>query len=212
MKKTCQHSWLFHSPRTLIIGALISGAYLVVLSLITSVIADSGPILAQENAATAQALPPGEVFAVNAGGSATDGYSADTNYTFGNVYSNNSQQVSTQSASYPAPAAVYQDEREGDHFSYTFPGLTPNSTYVVILHFAELYWSRPGQRQFNVSINGTPELSNFDIVAEVGGPFQAVDELFFVKSDAKGTIEINFSKGAVDQPMINAIEVRSNAG
>ena len=157
-------------------------------------------------------LPYGDAYAVNSGGGATGGYTADMDFTLGSVYANNSQQVNTSNSIDGAPSAIYQDVREGSHFSYCFTGLTPTTTYAVILHFAELYFTLPGQREFNVSINGTQELTNFDINLEAGGPFQAIDEFFLVKSDGNGNIEIDFTKGAIDQPLVNAIEIRPDNG
>jgi len=40
-----------------------------------------------------------------------------------------------------------------------------NGSYNVNLDFAESYVTGPGQRIFNVSINGTEVLNNFDIYA-----------------------------------------------
>jgi Malectin domain len=37
----------------------------------------------------------------------------------------------------------------------------------VTFKFAEIYWSRGGQRAFNVSIEGKTVFSNLDLVAEV---------------------------------------------
>lgn len=170
----------------------------------------AGSILTSGTAGLAQTTTPraNDVFAVNAGGPAVSGWAADTDFVLGSQYSNSSTPVSL--ANLPqddAPAAVYQDAREGDHFSYVFPALAPSTVYSVTLHFAELYFTAPGQREFNVAINGLPELTNFDIVAAAGGPFLATTMQFFVKSDANGVIEINFTRGAFDQPTVNAVEV-----
>ena len=48
------------------------------------------------------------------------------------------------------------------------PTLTPGASYEVRLHFAELLGATAGQRQFDVRINGTTVLANFDIIAEAG--------------------------------------------
>ena len=41
-----------------------------------------------------------------------------------------------------------------------------NGTYTVKLHFAELYWTQPGQRVFDVRIEGATVKSNFDIIQQ----------------------------------------------
>ena len=73
----------------------------------------------------------------------------------------------------PAPQAVYQSERFGTT-TYTIPSLTPSASYTVRLHFAELFQTAAGKRVFNVLINGTTVLSNFDIFATAGAAFKAV--------------------------------------
>ena len=44
----------------------------------------------------------------------------------------------------------------------------PAGKYSVTLKFAELYWTAKGGRVFNVAINGTTVLSNFDIFFHCG--------------------------------------------
>ena len=56
----------------------------------------------------------------------------------------------------------------------TVPGFTSGSIHTVRLHFAETYFSTSGSRVFNVSINGTRVLTNFDIVAASGGKDVAI--------------------------------------
>ena len=77
----------------------------------------------------------------------------------------------------PAPQSVYQHNRYGN-FTYTIPGLTAGTSYTVRLHFAEEYWTTAGSRIFNVLINGTQVLTNFDIFATAGGEYKAVVEQF----------------------------------
>jgi Malectin domain/Domain of unknown function (DUF1929)/PKD domain len=104
--------------------------------------------------------------------------------------------------------AVYQSERYGD-FTYQFA--VPNGPYNITLKFAEIYWSSPGQRQFNVAINGTQVLRNFDIIAAAGAPFTAVDKIFQATASA-GKITIQFTSGLADLPKISAIEITNSSG
>jgi len=46
----------------------------------------------------------------------------------------------------------------------------------VRLHFNEFYWSHLRQRIFNVGINGTTVLSDFDILGQAGGQNKAIVE------------------------------------
>src|SRR5260221_6520365 len=54
-----------------------------------------------------------------------------------------------------------QTERYGN-FSYAFS--VPNGGYHVVLKFAETYWTKSGQRIFNVSINGTRSVEHTSVL------------------------------------------------
>src|SRR5262249_26448039 len=75
---------------------------------------------------------------------------------------------------------------------------------------AELDPNGPGDRQFNVVINGGQVLNNFDVVGTAGHNFTAVRQTIQAVADATGTIRIRFLAGT-DEAIINGIEV-SQAG
>jgi ABC-2 type transport system ATP-binding protein len=56
---------------------------------------------------------------------------------------------------------------------------------IVTLYFAETYWTAAGQRTFNVPINGTSVLSNFDIFATAGGMKRQVGIAQALVNDSK---------------------------
>jgi hypothetical protein len=92
------------------------------------------------------------------------------------------------------------------------PDLTPGAGYQVRLYFLDWQNTQTGQRVFNVDINGTPVLQNFDIVqtysnAGGDGSWIGVEEDFNETADANGDITIQFLPGSVGQPLINAIAV-----
>jgi len=141
-------------------------------------------------------------FLVHAGGPAyTDSvgqtWGADTDLSGGDTYS------TTNSISNTPDPSLYQTERYGV-FSYDFS--VPNGNYNVLLKFAEIYWTSPGQRIFSVSINGTPVLTNFDIIAAAGAPLTAIDKAFPV-SVTGGNIQIQFIQGSADLPKVSDIEI-----
>ena len=105
----------------------------------------------------------------------------------------------------PAPMAVYQSERYGNS-TYTLPNLTPGSQYKVRLHFAELYQTATGRRKFNVVINGTTVLLNFDIYAVTGARYKALVREFTASASSSGQIVINFQT-VTDNATIEGIEV-----
>lgn len=107
-------------------------------------------------------------------------------------------------------AYLYQSERFslGTSFQYVFPSVA-NGTYNVRLLFAETYFTQPGQRKFNVNINGAAALTNFDIVAAAGGSNTAIDTLHSVNV-TNGQITIQFVP-VVSNPKISAIEITPQA-
>jgi hypothetical protein len=141
---------------------------------------------------------------INAGGPAASPFVADTDYSGGSTASV-SNTIDTSGVTNPAPQAVYQSNRYGN-FTYTIPGLTANAAYTVRLHFAEEYWTKAGQRVFNVSINGQQVLTNFDILATAGAEYKAVVEQFNATASSGGSITIQFTT-VVDNAQVNGIEV-----
>jgi hypothetical protein len=141
---------------------------------------------------------------INSGGSAAAPFVADTDFSGGSTASV-THSINTSGVSNPAPMAVYQSNRYGN-FTYTIPGLTANASYTVRLHFAEEYWTAAGSRVFNVSINGTRVLSNFDIFATAGAEYKAVVEQFGASASSSGSITIQFTT-VKDNAQVNGIEV-----
>jgi hypothetical protein len=132
------------------------------------------------------------IIAIDAGGYPSGNWIADANYSGGQTvgYTN---PINTSKVTDPAPQSVYQRQRWGPNFSYTIPSFTPGGPYTVRLHFAEGYWTVPSQRVFNVTLNGTRVLRNFDIVQSAGGANIAIVEQFNTTADANGKISIQFA-------------------
>jgi beta-galactosidase len=148
-----------------------------------------------------------DVLAISAGGPAAGDYVADEDFNGGSA-SGTGATINSSGVTNPAPQSVYQNQRVGNNFSYTLPGFTAGASYVVRLHFDEFYWTKPGQRVFNVSINGTQVLSNFDVLATAGGQDIAIAEPFTTTANAQGQINLQFT-AITDNAVINGIEVIS---
>ena len=120
-----------------------------------------------------------------------EGFVPDPNMLYGNV--NRAQPQIDTSAANAAPAAVYQSERYGRDFTYTFP--VPNTgRYLVRLHFAEIFDDGPGRRVENIHINEQPVLTNFDIFVAAGGMNKAlIKEFPGIAPDSYGNITIRTS-------------------
>jgi fibronectin type 3 domain-containing protein len=144
-----------------------------------------------ESADSAEAVViPLVSYAINSGGSAVGSFVADAYYSGGNAGSTGAA-IDLSAVTNPAPQAVYQTERWGAN-TYTFSSLTPAANYKVRLHFAEIFYNAPGIRAFNVFINGTQVLFNYDIFAEAGKN-KAVIKEFIVAANGSGQIVIQYA-------------------
>jgi hypothetical protein len=141
---------------------------------------------------------------ISAGGPAAAPFVADEDFS-GGATASVTHAITTTGLTNPAPQSVYQHNRYGN-FTYTIPGLTAGGTYTVRLHFAEEYWTAAGSRIFNVLINGTQVLTNFDIFATAGGEYIGVIEPFTATASSTGTVTIQFVT-VKDNAQVNGIEV-----
>jgi chitodextrinase len=142
---------------------------------------------------------------INSGGPAVSPFAADMDFTGGGTI-NHANTIDLSAVTNPAPMAVYQTARIGS-FKYTIPGFSAGSTHTVRLHFAETYWTAAGLRIFNVSINGTQVLTNFDIFATAGAKNKAVIEQFTANANTSGQYVITFTP-VKDNSLVSAIEVQ----
>jgi hypothetical protein len=86
--------------------------------------------------------------------------------------------------------------------------MVAGSQHTVLLHFAEIYFNAAGQREYNVAINGTNVLKNFDQYAAAGGKYTAVVKTFTTTANSSGQIVVSFTDGAVNQPSVAGLEIR----
>jgi hypothetical protein len=103
---------------------------------------------------------------------------------------------------------LYFNERWGP-CSYNIP--VPQGRYQVVLHFAEIYFGfrtggGVGSRKFNVNLEGTRRLTEYDIFAKAGGARRLVKETLEVNV-TDGMLNLAFLKGSASNPAISAIEV-----
>jgi uncharacterized cupredoxin-like copper-binding protein len=135
-------------------------------------------------------------------------WQADTDYNIGAPSINWPRTFSTTHAiSGTFDPSLYQHERwssnDSPALTYTIPA--PAGPYTLNLLFSEDFATAAGQRTFNVLINGTQLLTNFDIFATAGGEFIANTQSFNVIST--GTVVIQFTHGTANNPEINAIDL-----
>jgi hypothetical protein len=142
---------------------------------------------------------------INSAGPAVAPFVADEDFTGGSTI-NHANTIDLSAVTNPAPMAVYQTARVGN-FTYTIPGFSPGSSHTVRLHFAETFFSTAGSRTFNVSINGTQVLTNFDVFAAAGAKNKAVIEQFTVNANAGGQYVVQFTS-VVNQSLLSGLEVQ----
>jgi len=162
-----------------------------------------------EASATPTTTPPPVAIAINAGGPAVSPFAADKDFVGGTTISH-ANTINTSKVTNPAPAAVYQTARVAatgaPSFTYTIPGFTAGSSHMVRLHFCETFFTTTGSRVFNVSINGTQVLTNFDIVAASGGQNIANIQQFTAPANASGQFVITFTS-VTNNALISGIEI-----
>ena len=146
---------------------------------------------------------------ISAGGPAAAPFAADEDFAGGTATSVTNA-ITTTGVTNPAPQSVWQHNRFGN-FTYTIPGLTAGASYNVRLDFAEEYWTTAGSRTFNVLINGSQVLTNFDIFATAGGEFKAVAESFTATASSAGAVTIQFVS-VKDNAQVNGIEISPTGG
>lgn len=78
------------------------------------------------------------------------------------------------------------------------------ATYKVTLYMAEDYFHKAGQRVFDVSAEGTPELSNVDIFANAG--YATAYQRSFTVPVTDGTLDLSLD-AVVENPLVSSVEV-----
>ena len=133
----------------------------------------------------------------------------DTAYTFGAFgYSGGTTGYLDNVISGVCSAAqsLYQRERystSSGGFYYEFD--CPEGIYQITLLEAETYWNGPGEREFNVFIQGQQVLTNFDIYAAAGGMNIPIS-LVFTNSVTNSQLQILFTPGAADNARVSGVQ------
>lgn len=160
---------------------------------------------------TTEPEPELTVVRINAGGPTlnyqANTYAADQAFAGGKIYTNTSATV----------PALYQSERRSEapyQYAYRIP--VPDGEYTVRLHFAEIYFGASGggpggtgKRVFDVTLENSLVLDNFDINAEVGPQTVTVKEYNVKVTDGAVDLFLDASTevGGTNQPKLSALEV-----
>lgn len=131
-----------------------------------------------------QELPPENYGpGMNLGKSIDCGTSSDKFFQGGDTYEHGDTIYGTPEQQ------LYRTCRFGAHFVYDI-GIQ-NGKYTLRLHFAEPYFTAPGQRRFDVAVDGKPVYENLDVVADAGRKLMALVKEVPVEVSGRG-IEIEF--------------------
>jgi hypothetical protein len=105
------------------------------------------------------------------------------------------------------PADIFATERYGQQ-DWNFP-VAAGESLTVRLYFANQYdgTSQPGQRVFDVLVDGVTELSHFDIVAAAGNRTGTM-RAFTITSDGDG-VDVDL-RNITENALINGIEIIDN--
>jgi len=143
---------------------------------------------------------------INCGGSSASPFVVDTDFGSGTT-SSTTHAINTSNwlTSPVPPQSVLQTNRHGQ-MAYRMGGFTAGSSRSVTLYFVEHFFSAAGKRLFNVIINGKQVLTDFDVFADAGGQFIAVQHTFTTTASSSGEVVVQFGAG-VDNPIVNGIVV-----
>ena len=118
------------------------------------------------------------------------------------------QTIDTSGVTNPAPQSVYQTyltSSSTGKIAYQLP--VANGTYTIRLHFADFAGVSPGQRKFDIKLQGATVVSNFDIVATAGGGGKATTQTFTVTASGGQGIRLDLVAPQFQTPLLNAIEL-----
>lgn len=137
-------------------------------------------------------------------------WSADKGYKVGSWgYSGGAAKSSNSSVDGTVDDALFQKSREKPgEYRFTLPA----GEYSVILSFAEFQASNATDRQMRITLEGVTVESALSIYSSAGGKYRALERAY-TATVTDGVLNIAFVKSAnsKNEPIVSAIEVRSNA-
>jgi hypothetical protein len=160
--------------------------------------------------------PERTVALVDAGSTtASDNFGADVFQTSYQAFSSVTHAIDTSGVADVLPQSVYQTYTKGlsfgsDQGNVSYQLAVPDGTYTLKLQFVEPF-SIAGQRPFNIDLQGTTALANYDIAADAGTTFKATEKTFTVTASGGSGISLHLvstSGNVYSYPaIISAIEV-----
>ncbi len=100
------------------------------------------------------------------------------------------------------PGSAFATYEDGSDWTASID--VPNGTYVVTLYTQETYWNAPGQRQFDISVNGQQVVTNLDPFAEAGGDEPIAIETIVTVTNGEIVIDLSAD---IDNAALNAVTI-----
>ena len=154
---------------------------------------------------TTLACPTSSTVQINSGGPAISSFLADEDFNGGSVVST-TDSIQTVNVPKGLPMGVFEDSRAGT-FSYTVKGFKAGSNHTVTLYFLEPAYDGVGLRLFNVSINGTTVLSDFDVFLAAGDMDTPVSEAIKAAADSTGQYVIAFTP-VLNDAVLSGLQIK----
>jgi len=154
---------------------------------------------------TTNACPATSTVQINSGGPAVSSFRADEGFSSGSVVATDGS-IQTVNVPKGLPMEVFQNSRTGS-FTYTVQGFAPSSNHTVTLYFVEPAFDAVNSRLFNVSVNGTTVLSNFDIFLAAGDMNTPVAQKFAAAADGTGRYVITFTP-VLGEALLSGIQIK----
>lgn len=110
----------------------------------------------------------------------------------------------------PYEETLFKTARSGNGFTYTITGFAPGVAADITLGWAELWKGAcpSGKRKFDVTVNGAVFVTDMDVGDTAGGCYNAVMDTKSFEADSSGTFTLSFSKGSIQNPLINVIDIQ----
>jgi len=154
---------------------------------------------------TTNACPATSTVQINSGGPAVSSFLADEGFSGGGVVATDGS-IQTVNVPKGLPMEVFQNSRTGS-FTYIVQGFAPSSSHALTLYFVEPALDAVNSRLFNVSINGTTVLSNFDIFLAAGDMNTPVAQKLSAAADGTGKYVITFTP-VLGEALLSGLQIK----
>ena len=154
----------------------------------------------------------GHVARINVGGDTVGQWLYCRYRTEGTSDDDTYRTIDLSGVSNPAPHAVYQTYAHGPNgagkrTAWRLP--VPDGEYGLRLHFVEPSLSQAGRRVFDIRLQGTVVIADYDIYVETGERYKAIAPSFSVSATGDTGIEIALENKASYGAVLSAIELVS---